>query len=177
MKDRNWDRGRICFMQIQSLHWILWNRLTFFVQLISWFSYILRSSLGFIQFKMVNSGLKSRKVSFRIPYYTQWGQNVLICGSDRLLGSWNVKKGLLLKPSHQGEELIWSGSIPVPPGYQSEYSYYVVDDRRNILRWEVGKKRKLLLPDGFQDGQSLELHDLWQVLILLPLFLILFFLY
>ncbi|XP_015066159.1 4-alpha-glucanotransferase DPE2-like isoform X2 [Solanum pennellii] len=111
---------------------------------------------------MVNSGLKSRKVSFRIPYYTQWGQNVLICGSDRLLGSWNVKKGLLLKPSHQGEELIWSGSIPVPPGYQSEYSYYVVDDRRNILRWEVGKKRKLLLPDGFQDGQSLELHDLWQ---------------
>ncbi|XP_015066158.1 4-alpha-glucanotransferase DPE2-like isoform X1 [Solanum pennellii] len=112
---------------------------------------------------MVNSGLKSRKVSFRIPYYTQWGQNVLICGSDRLLGSWNVKKGLLLKPSHQGEELIWSGSIPVPPGYQSEYSYYVVDDRRNILRWEVGKKRKLLLPDGFQDGQSLELHDLWQI--------------
>ncbi|PHT54747.1 4-alpha-glucanotransferase DPE2 [Capsicum baccatum] len=110
---------------------------------------------------MVNS-LKSRKVSFRIPYYTQWGQNLLICGSDRLLGSWNVKKGLLLKPSHQGEELIWSGSIPVPPGFQSEYSYYVVDDRRNILRSEVGKKRKLLLPDGLQDGQSLELRDLWQ---------------
>ncbi|MCE3214856.1 4-alpha-glucanotransferase dpe2 [Datura stramonium] len=106
--------------------------------------------------------LKSRKLSFRIPYYTQWGQNLLICGSDRLLGSWNVKKGLLLKPSHQGEELIWSGSIPVPPGFQSEYSYYVVDDRRNILRWEVGKKRNLLLPDGLQDGQSLELRDLWQ---------------
>ncbi|XP_019250677.1 PREDICTED: 4-alpha-glucanotransferase DPE2 [Nicotiana attenuata] len=109
-----------------------------------------------------NKPLKSRKVSFRIPYYTQWGQHLLICGSDALLGSWNVKKGLLLKPSHQGEELIWSGSIPVPPGFQSEYSYYVVDDTRNILRWEVGKKRKLLLPDGLQDGQLLELHDLWQ---------------
>lgn len=101
-------------------------------------------------------------VSFRIPYYTHWGQHILVCGSERVLGSWDVKKGLLLKPSHQGDELIWSGSLPVPAGFTSEYSYYVVDDKKNMLRWEAGNKRKLSLPDSAQNGQLVELHDLWQ---------------
>ncbi|CAA2986951.1 4-alpha-glucanotransferase DPE2 [Olea europaea subsp. europaea] len=101
-------------------------------------------------------------VSFKLPYYTHWGQQLLVCGSEPVLGSWNVKKGLLLKPVHRGDELIWSGSLPVPNGFGCEYSYYVVDDDRNILRWEGGRKRKLMLPIGVQDGESVELHDLWQ---------------
>ncbi|KAL3841131.1 hypothetical protein ACJIZ3_025722 [Penstemon smallii] len=101
-------------------------------------------------------------VSFRIPYYTHWGQHLLVCGSEPVLGSWNVKKGLLLTPSHQGDELIWSGTLPSPEGLPLEYSYYVVDDKRNILRWEAGKKRKLLLPNGARNGDTVELHDLWQ---------------
>lgn len=109
--------------------------------------------------------LKSVNLSFRIPYFTQWGQHLLVCGSEPILGSWNVKKGLLLSPSHQNNELIWSGCIPVPIGFTCEYSYYVVDDERNALRWEIGKKRKLLMPDGVQSGQEVELHDLWQVCI------------
>ncbi|KAM7524384.1 hypothetical protein LguiA_014286 [Lonicera macranthoides] len=118
---------------------------------------------------MVNLGLfsegkslKSVNVSFRIPYYTHWGQSLLVCGSEPLLGSWNVKKGLLLSPFHQGDELIWGGSLTVPAGFGCEYSYYVVDDERNVLRWEAGKKRKLLLPDEVQDREVVELHDLWQ---------------
>lgn len=78
--------------------------------------------------------LKSVTVSFRIPYFTQWGQHVLVCGSEPVLGSWNVKKGLLLKPFHRDDELIWSGSIPVPDGFQCDYNFYVVDEERNILR-------------------------------------------
>lgn len=101
-------------------------------------------------------------VSFRVPYYTHWGQNILVCGSESVLGSWDVKKGLLLKPSHEGDELIWSGSLPVPAGFTCEYSYYVVDDKKNVLRWEAGKKRKLSLPNSAQNGQLVELHDLWQ---------------
>ncbi|CAK9170449.1 unnamed protein product [Ilex paraguariensis] len=119
---------------------------------------------------MVNLGLfsgnkpvKSAIVSFRIPYYTQWGQSLLVCGSEPVLGSWNVKNGLLLSPFHQGDELIWCGRIPVPAGFGCEYSYYVVDNERNVLRWESGKKRKMLLPDGVQDGGLMELHDLWQL--------------
>lgn len=102
-------------------------------------------------------------LSFKIPYYTHWGEHLLVCGSEPVLGAWNVKKGLLLKPSHQGDELIWSGSLPIPAGFNCEYSYYVVDDDKNVLRWEAGKKRKLSLPNAAQNGQLVELHDLWQV--------------
>ncbi|KAK4392551.1 4-alpha-glucanotransferase DPE2 [Sesamum angolense] len=119
--------------------------------------------------KMVNLGLfpgskasNSVILIFRIPYYTHWGQHLLVCGSEPALGSWNVKKGLLLRPSHQGDELIWSGSLSVPAEFNCEYSYYVVDDDKNVLRWEAGKKRNLLLPNGVQNGQLVELHDLWQ---------------
>ncbi|KAL3639655.1 4-alpha-glucanotransferase dpe2 [Castilleja foliolosa] len=118
---------------------------------------------------MANLGLFSTSkasnaviLCFKIPYYTQWGQNLLVCGSEPILGSWNVKKGLLLKPSHQGDELIWSGTLSVAAGFNGEYSYYVVDDKKNVLRWEAGKKRKLLLPNGVQNGQLVELRDLWQ---------------
>ncbi|XP_027351532.1 4-alpha-glucanotransferase DPE2 isoform X2 [Abrus precatorius] len=118
---------------------------------------------------MANSGLfsgnksvNSVKVSFKIPYFTQWGQSLLVCGSVPVLGSWNVKRGVLLSPIHQGNELIWGGSIKVPRGFQCQYSYYVVDDNKNVLRGEMGKKRELVLPEGIQSGQEIEFHDLWQ---------------
>ncbi|KAL8208493.1 hypothetical protein R6Q57_007905 [Mikania cordata] len=118
---------------------------------------------------MVNLGLFSEikplvsvNVRFRIPYYTQWGQSLVVCGSVPVLGSGNVKKGLLLTPFHEGDELIWGGSVTVPVGFQCEYNYYVVDDDKNILRWEVGNKRKLMLPEGVEIRKVVELHDLWQ---------------
>ncbi|KAG2687450.1 hypothetical protein I3843_09G052400 [Carya illinoinensis] len=118
---------------------------------------------------MMNLGLlsgtkatKSVNVSFRLPYYTHWGQRLLVCGSEAVLGSWNVKKGLLLNPVHQGDELVWTGSVAVPSGFGCEYNYYVVDDDKNVLRWEMGRRRKLLLPEGIQGGEVVEFHDLWQ---------------
>lgn len=118
---------------------------------------------------MVSSGvilgtksMKSVTLSFSIPYYTQWGQSLLVCGSEPFLGSWDTKKGLRLNPNHRGDELIWNGSLGVPPGFGCEYRYYVVDDERNILRSEAGRKRKLLTPDGLQDKEVVEFHDLWQ---------------
>ncbi|KAI7733263.1 hypothetical protein M8C21_017049 [Ambrosia artemisiifolia] len=47
-----------------------------------------------------------------------------------------------------GDELIWGGSLTVPAGFEAEYSYYVVDDQKNVLRWEGGNKRKLVVPDN-----------------------------
>ncbi|XP_014491325.1 4-alpha-glucanotransferase DPE2 [Vigna radiata var. radiata] len=109
-----------------------------------------------------NKSVNSVKVSFRIPYFTQWGQSLLVCGSVPVLGAWNVKRGVLLSVVHQGSELIWGGSITVPKGFQCQYSYYVVDDKKNVLRWEMGKKRELILPEGVQSGQEIEFRDLWQ---------------
>ncbi|XP_008796184.1 4-alpha-glucanotransferase DPE2 isoform X2 [Phoenix dactylifera] len=118
---------------------------------------------------MVNLGSYSGKKSlstvtllFKLPYYTQWGQSLLISGSEAVLGSWNVKKGLVLSPFHQGNELIWCGRIAVPIAFTCEYSYYLVDDDRNVLRWEGGKKRNLILPEGILEGEVVEIHDLWQ---------------
>ncbi|KOM38696.1 hypothetical protein LR48_Vigan03g207800 [Vigna angularis] len=109
-----------------------------------------------------NKSVNSVKVSFRIPYFTQWGQSLLVCGSVPVLGAWNVKRGVLLSVVHQGSELIWGGSITVPRGFQCQYSYYVVDDKKNVLRCEMGKKRELILPEGVQSGQEVEFRDLWQ---------------
>ncbi|CAM8985551.1 unnamed protein product [Rhodiola kirilowii] len=118
---------------------------------------------------MVNLGLScgvdavnSVKVGFRLPYYTQWGENLLVCGSQPVLGSWDVKKGLLLSLVHEGNELIWRGSVSVPNGFECEYNYYVVDDKKNVLRWETGKRRQLLVSDGIKGGETMEFHDLWQ---------------
>ncbi|CAL1352309.1 unnamed protein product [Linum trigynum] len=105
---------------------------------------------------------KTARVSFRIPYFTNWGQSLVVCGSEPALGSWNVKRGLLLKPVHQDNELIWCGSVSVPAEFSCEYSYYVVDDERNVLRWEMGNKRALILPQGINGGDIVELRDLWQ---------------
>ena len=121
---------------------------------------------------MVNSGLFSTtelmklvKLRFRISYYTDWGQSLVVCGAAPTLGSWNVKKGLLLSPVHQGDELIWTGTIAVPCHFSCEYSYYVVDDAKNVLRREMGSRRNLSLPHLLLEGHTLELHDLWQVLL------------
>ncbi|KAL9331428.1 hypothetical protein ACSQ67_001038 [Phaseolus vulgaris] len=109
-----------------------------------------------------NKSVNSVKVSFRIPYFTQWGQSLLVCGSVPVLGAWNVKRGVLLSVIHQGSELIWGGSTTVPRGFQCQYSYYVVDDKKNVLRWETGKKRELIIPEGVQSGQEIVFRDLWQ---------------
>lgn len=44
----------------------------------------------------------------------------------------------------------------IQSGYSCEYSYYVVDDEGNVLRWETGKKHKLLLPEGTEDGDCFQ---------------------
>ncbi|GJT80652.1 4-alpha-glucanotransferase DPE2 [Tanacetum coccineum] len=66
-----------------------------------------------------------------LSYYTQWGQSLVVCGSEPVLGSGNVKKGLLLTAFHE------------------------VDDAKNVLRWEIENKRKLVLPDGVENGKIL----------------------
>ncbi|KAK9671275.1 hypothetical protein RND81_12G018700 [Saponaria officinalis] len=119
-----------------------------------------------VNLDLINGGnaMKSVTITFRIPYFTQWGQSLLVRGSVPLLGLWNVKRGFLLTPVNHGSELIWRGSVEIPTSFECEYSYYVVDDGKKGLRCEMGRKRKLLLPDSVQDGDTVvELHDLWQV--------------
>lgn len=54
---------------------------------------------------------------FKISYYTQWGQNLMISGSDLLLGRWNVKQGVWMTPHHEGEFLVWQVGWVASAGY------------------------------------------------------------
>jgi hypothetical protein len=33
-------------------------------------------------------------VQFRVKYWTEWGQNLVVCGPDARLGAWDVRKGV-----------------------------------------------------------------------------------
>lgn len=120
-------------------------------------------NLGSLSLSTSKSSKPMVRLSFSIPYFTHWGQSLLVCGSAPGLGSGNVKKGLLLKPSQQDDQLIWSACVSVPPGFTCDYCYYVVDDLKNVLRSEFGMKRKLLVPETLTGGESVQLRDLWQV--------------
>ncbi|KAF6173103.1 hypothetical protein GIB67_004206 [Kingdonia uniflora] len=108
---------------------------------------------------MVNLGLVSDKnklstasLSFRLPYFTNWGERILVCGSEPVVGSWNVKQDVLLSPSHEEDELIWSGAVTVSTGFKCEYSYYLVDDNKNVLRWgSWEEKHRVVVPEGIRD--------------------------
>uniref|UniRef100_A0ACD5Z182 Uncharacterized protein n=1 Tax=Avena sativa TaxID=4498 RepID=A0ACD5Z182_AVESA len=105
---------------------------------------------------------KSVTLIFKLPYYTEWGQSLVIAGSEPVLGSWNVQQGLSLTPVHERNGLFWCGQVSVAAGFTSQYSYYVVDDHKNVLRWESGNKKKLVVPEGVQDGDVVEIRDWWQ---------------
>ncbi|XP_010508798.1 PREDICTED: 4-alpha-glucanotransferase DPE2 [Camelina sativa] len=119
-------------------------------------------NLGSLSLSTSKSSKPMVSLSFSIPYFTHWGESLLVCGSAPGLGSGNVKKGLLLKPSQHDDQLIWSGSVSVPPGFSCDYCYYVVDDSKNVLRSEFGMKRKLVVPETLIGGESVQLRDLWQ---------------
>ena len=47
-----------------------------------------------------------------------------------------------------------------------------MDDHKNVLRWESGEKKKIMLPEGVQDGDVVEIRDWWQVLIAIFMYLV-----
>lgn len=100
---------------------------------------------------------------FRMSFYTKWGENLLICGSDSLFGSGDVKKGMWMTPHHEGEDLVWYAVVSVPDGFKMDYKYYIVDEQRNALKWEALESRSLKLPKGLEDGLSVDVVDTWVV--------------
>eukprot|EP01018_Ginkgo_biloba_P034974 Gb_33253 [translate_table: standard] len=113
-------------------------------------------------FELPFKRLRKISVRFRLPYYTQWGQNLIVCGSDPVMGSWKVKQAVQMMPHHQGDDLIWHATVSVPDNFRCEYNYCLVDDKRNLLKWESGKRRTFVLPDGLPDGASVDVYDLWR---------------
>ncbi len=53
------------------------------------------------------------KVTWSVPYQTQFGQNVVIVGSHQKVGSWEPNRGLELKWT---DGHVWVGEAAFPPG-------------------------------------------------------------
>lgn len=107
------------------------------------------------------SSARDARVSlhFKVPYWTQWGQNLVVLLSQ---GSDGTKRHAL-SCMHQGEELVWEGETQVSASARGiEYSYAIIDEADEIEAEEVSR-RALALPDGLADGSVIELRDSWQV--------------
>ena len=49
------------------------------------------------------------RVVFRTKYWTNWGENVVVCGPAEALGGWNPERGVRMSCAHVGERRQGSG--------------------------------------------------------------------
>ncbi|KAH9299660.1 hypothetical protein KI387_031342, partial [Taxus chinensis] len=106
--------------------------------------------------------IRKINIRFRIPYYTQWGENLAVCGSDPGVGCWDPNKALRMVAYHEGDILFWHATLTVADDFSCDYNYCLVDDQRNIIKWESGQRRSFTLLQGLPDGASVDVYDLWR---------------
>ena len=73
---------------------------------------------------------------FRVPYMTQWGQNLVVVGAGERLGEWKARAGPWMGCSFEGETLVWTVILSVPWTPAIEYKYAVVDEQVEVVRQE-----------------------------------------
>lgn len=84
------------------------------------------------------------KIHFKIPYYTQWGQRLLVSGNIPELGSGNVTKALALN-FHAKED--WSAEIELNHNepFELTYKYILFNEQNGQYSEEWGDDRTLKL--------------------------------
>ena len=108
---------------------------------------------------MSAKGARKALLRFKLPYWTQWGQNVVI------KGSWDgaSKRGQPLSCRHEGGSLVWEAQVSVPvKGDHVMYKYAITNDAGEFEMEEAGM-RKVAIPKDLQDGGVIDLQDEWQV--------------
>lgn len=95
------------------------------------------------------------KLTFRIEYHTNWGENLRVYGNIPQLGENDPNVGVSLALS--GEQT-WSGSLELPDDAEFEYGFAVVYDNGGIKK-EWGPMRRFVPSDGVDE---IFLYDRWQ---------------
>lgn len=96
------------------------------------------------------------RISFRIQYFTHWGQQLYISGSAPELGDRDAVKALKMNYRDNG---IWEAELKSTlSGDRLEYRYFVADDSENRIE-EWGKNHFIDLKN---DVSEMEVSDLWQ---------------
>lgn len=86
------------------------------------------------------------KVTFQAITQTRIGENILIAGSIPQLGSWDLKKALLLKADMYEDVCpLWQAQLDLPAGTKLEYKFVrKYDDGR--VAWENDPNRSTTIP-------------------------------
>ena len=103
------------------------------------------------------------RISFRIHYHTQWGQQIAVVGATEALGEWQPAQALRLQYLEDGH---WGLSMDVPAGAtELAYRYLLLDDTNRVLDEDWGAPRQLKLPARrnahwvVQDSWRSQQHD------------------
>lgn len=98
------------------------------------------------------------KVSFKVNYFTQWGQNLYICGSSEELGKNNTTEAFPLQHTSDGN---WEGEVKFDSKTrQIEYKYLIKNGSEDNILWEWGSPR--LLDFSLIKSDEIVLEDAWR---------------
>ncbi len=108
---------------------------------------------------MSAKGARKALLRFRVAYWTQWGQSVVITGN------WDgaSKRGQPLTCRHEDESLVWEAQVLVPVKSDQVVYKYVVTNESGEVEVEEAGMRKVAIPKDLQDGGAIDLQDEWQV--------------
>jgi len=97
---------------------------------------------------------------FSLPYFTAWGQRLVVCGSEPSLGNWNLDQALSLH--YDPSAGTWSQEIELPAATAGtvSYKYLLLNDEDGSQQWEWGENRTLAYPAG--QFARIRLHDYWR---------------
>ena len=103
-------------------------------------------------------------VRFRINYQTNPGQNVLVVGNDKSLGSWQHQSGLHMSFSAGNN---WEAEVQLSdvPNGVLEYKYVLVDEGTGCVFWEAGSNRSVNLKE--EAIGVVDMRDTWKVNLIL----------
>lgn len=108
---------------------------------------------------MASAGDAGTTLRFSIPYWTRWGQNVVVIVD---YGNEGPRRHALVC-RHQDDDLLWEGELQIKSAAENlEYSYAITDEAAEIEAEEMSK-RSLAIPKGLTGGSIIELRDSWQV--------------
>lgn len=95
------------------------------------------------------------RLHLHTDYYTNWGQQVCICGSIPELGGFDESKALLLSLS---ENTHWEAEVLLKDSTESVEYYYFIREGNSTIRREWGANRTF----NVSKGKTFVVFDHWK---------------